>query len=86
VGVVGFVFGLLRGPSATMANFASYRVEKGLAKDKSQFGRGAIEGLAGPEAANNAAATSSVVPVLALGMPFSATLALMLAARSSSTA
>ena len=79
-GPIGFFFGLLPGPSATLATFASYRVEKSVSKRKHLFGRGAIEGLAGPESANNAAATSSVIPVLALGIPFSATLALMLSA------
>lgn len=77
---IGFFFGLLPGPSATLATFASYRVEKSFSKRKEMFGKGAVEGLAGPEAANNAAATSSVIPILALGIPFSATLALMLSA------
>ena len=77
---VGFGFGLLPGPSATLATFASYRLEKGLSKRKHLFGTGMIEGLAGPEAANNAASTASIIPVLAMGIPFSATLALMLPA------
>ncbi|MEX2547591.1 MAG: tripartite tricarboxylate transporter permease [Chloroflexota bacterium] len=77
---IGFFFGLLPGPSATLATFASYRVEKAVSKRKHLFGTGVVEGLAGPEAANNSAATSSVIPVLALGIPFSATLALMLSA------
>lgn len=77
---VGFGFGLLPVPSATLSTFASYRLEKSVSKHRKQFGKGAVEGLAGPEAANNAAALSSLVPVLVLGIPFSATLALMLSA------
>jgi putative tricarboxylic transport membrane protein len=77
---MGFVLGLLPGPSATMASFASYRLEKGVSKYKDQLGEGAIEGVAGPETANNAAATSSMVPLLALGIPFGSVTALMLAA------
>ncbi len=78
--LLGFVFGLLPGPSATMASFASYRLEKGVSKHKDDLGEGAIEGVAGPETANNAAATSSMVPLLALGIPFGSVTALMLAA------
>ncbi len=78
--LLGFIFGLLPGPSATMASFASYRLEKGVSKHKHELGEGAIEGVAGPETANNAAATSSMVPLLALGIPFGSVTALMLAA------
>lgn len=78
-GVGGF-FGLLPGPSAMMATFSSYRLEKSVSKNRDRLGKGAIEGAAGPEAANSAAATSSIVPILCLGIPFSATLALMLGA------
>ena len=78
--LLGFIFGLLPGPSATMASFASYRLEKGVSKHKDELGEGAIEGVAGPETANNAAATSSMVPLLALGIPFGSVTALMLAA------
>ena len=78
--LVGFVFGLLPGPSAALSSFASYQVEKKFAKGRAEMGTGAIEGVAGPEAANNAAATSGMIPVLSLGLPFSATLALILAA------
>ena len=78
--ILGFLFGLLPGPSATMASFASYRLEKGVSKYKDEIGEGAIEGVAGPETANNAAATSSMVPLLALGIPFSSVTALMLSA------
>lgn len=78
--LIGFVFGLLPGPSAAMSSFASYQVEKKVAWGRAEMGKGAIEGVAGPEAANNAAATAGMVPVLTLGLPFSATLALILAA------
>lgn len=77
---VGGFFGLLPGPSAMMSTFTSYRIEKSVSKHPERFGEGAIEGAAGPEAANSGAATSSIVPVLCLGLPFSATLALMLGA------
>lgn len=77
---VGGFFGLLPGPSATMSTFSSYRIEKSVSRHRKELGTGAIEGVAGPEAANNAAATSSIVPILCLGIPFSATLALMLSA------
>jgi putative tricarboxylic transport membrane protein len=78
--IVGFIFGLLPGPSATLSSFASYRLEKGVSKYRDEIGEGAIEGVAGPETANNAAATSSMVPLLSLGMPFGAVTALMMAA------
>jgi putative tricarboxylic transport membrane protein len=78
--LIGFVFGLLPGPSAALSSFASYQVEKNVARGRAEMGQGAIEGVAGPEAANNAAATSGMIPVLSLGLPFSATLALILAA------
>jgi putative tricarboxylic transport membrane protein len=78
--IVGFIFGLLPGPSATLSSFASYRLEKAVSKNRDQIGEGAIEGVVGPETANNAAATTSMVPLLALGIPFGAVTALMLAA------
>lgn len=78
--LLGFFFGVIPGPSATLSTFTSYRLEKGISKRKSEFGKGAIEGLAGPEAANNGAAIGSILPVLLLGLPFSATLALMISA------
>ena len=78
--IIGFVFGLLPGPSAAMSSFASYRAEQKMSKYRREIGHGAIEGVAGPEASNNAAATSGMVPVLSLGLPFSATLALVLSA------
>ncbi|GAA1825041.1 tripartite tricarboxylate transporter permease [Nesterenkonia flava] len=79
-GGIGFGMGLLPGPSISLATLLSYRVESLVGRDRKKFGKGAISGLAGPEAANNAAATSSMIPLLALGLPFSATLAVMLVA------
>lgn len=78
--LVGFSSGLLPGTGATFATFMSYGVERRFAKNPQEFGKGAIEGLAGPEAANNAAAGASMVPLLALGIPGSATTAIMLVA------
>ncbi len=78
--LIGFFFGLLPGPSATLSSFASYRMEKAVSKHRDEMGTGAVEGIAGPEAANNSAAIGSLVPLLSLGLPFSATFALMLAA------
>ncbi|BBK40228.1 hypothetical protein STVA_02480 [Allostella vacuolata] len=78
--LVGFVFGLLPGPSAAMSSFASYRLEKAVSRYRDEIGHGAVEGVTGPETANNAAATSSMVPLLALGIPFGSVTALMLAA------
>lgn len=77
---IGFGFGILPGPSAALSTFASYRVEQAVSRNRKKFGTGAIEGLAGPEAANSSATIGSIVPVLMLGLPFSATLALMLSA------
>jgi putative tricarboxylic transport membrane protein len=78
--VIGFVLGLLPGAAPTMSTFVSYKVEKSVSKHREEIGTGAIEGVAGPEAANNAAATAGIVPLLALGIPFTAPLALMVAA------
>lgn len=78
--VLGFILGILPGGGATIASMAAYAVEKKRAKDPSRFGRGAIEGVAGPETANNAAATSSFIPLLTLGIPANATMALMFGA------
>lgn len=82
-GLLGFVIGLLPGPSSVLSSFLAYRVERSVSRHKEEFGKGAPEGIAGPEAANNAAATAGVVPILGLGIPFSATLAFMLAAMTS---
>lgn len=78
--LVGFIFGLLPGPSATLSSFAAYRLEKSISKHRNEIGEGAIEGVVAPETANNAAATTSMVPLLALGIPFGSVTALMLAA------
>ena len=77
---IGFVIGVLPAAGATIASFASYIVERNIAKDPSRFGRGAIEGVAGPEASNNAASAGAMVPMLALGVPGSGTTAVMLGA------
>jgi putative tricarboxylic transport membrane protein len=77
---LGSFFGILPGTGATISAFASYSMEKKIAKDPSRFGKGAIEGLAGPESANNAAAQTAFIPMLTLGLPASATMAVMLGA------
>lgn len=77
---LGFALGVLPGGGATLSSLVSYAVEKRRAKDPSRFGRGAIEGVAGPETANNAAATSSFIPLLTLGIPANATMAIMFGA------
>jgi putative tricarboxylic transport membrane protein len=76
--VLGFSVGVLPGAGPTVASFLSYTVEKKVSKHPGEFGRGAIEGVAGPESANNAAATAAMVPMLTLGIPGSATTAIML--------
>ncbi len=78
--LIGFFIGLLPGPVGPLSTFVSYRVEKGVSKHKEEFGHGAIEGVAGPEAANNAASEASLVPLLSLGIPFNPTVSLLLAA------
>lgn len=78
--VLGFLMGLLPGPVVTMSTFASYALEKKLSRHPERFGRGAIEGVAGPEAANNAAAGGAFLPLVALGVPFSGSTALILGA------
>jgi putative tricarboxylic transport membrane protein len=77
---LGFLIGLLPGPSAVISTFASYAVERRVARRPEEFGHGAIEGVAGPEAANNAASSGAMVPLLALGIPFSPITAVLLAA------
>jgi putative tricarboxylic transport membrane protein len=77
---IGAFFGVLPGTGPAIASFSSYRVEKKLAKDPTRFGRGAIEGVAGPESANNADAQCKFIPTLTLGIPASAVMALMLGA------
>jgi len=77
---VGACFGVLPGTGPALSSFATYMLEKKIARDPSRFGRGAIEGVAAPEAANNAAAQTAFIPMLTLGIPASATMAVMLAA------
>jgi putative tricarboxylic transport membrane protein len=76
--VLGFLVGVLPGAGPTVASFLSYTVEKKVSAHPEQFGKGAIEGVAAPESANNAAATAAMVPMLTLGIPGSATTAIML--------
>ena len=78
--LLGAALGILPGTGPLLASYASYAAEKRLAKDPSRFGKGAIEGVAGPEAANNAAALTHFIPMLTLGIPAGAAMALMLAA------
>ncbi|AVZ75749.1 tripartite tricarboxylate transporter TctA [Streptomyces lunaelactis] len=76
----GFPFGAMPAGGAEIPTFLSYATEKKLTKHPEQFGKGAIEGVAGPEAANNASAAGTLVPMLAIGLPTNATAAVMLAA------
>ena len=76
--VLGFMVGVLPGAGPTVASFLAYTVEKRVSKHPEQFGKGAIEGVAAPESANNAGATAAMVPMLTLGIPGSATTAIML--------
>jgi putative tricarboxylic transport membrane protein len=77
---VGAVLGLLPGGGATLSSFASYAIEKKVADDPGEFGKGAIQGVAGPESANNAGAQASFIPLLTLGIPENAVMALMVGA------
>jgi putative tricarboxylic transport membrane protein len=77
---IGFPFGSIPAGGAEIPTFLSYSVEKKLSKHPEEFGNGAIEGVAGPEAANNASATGVLVPLLTLGIPTSATAAILLTA------
>jgi TctA family transporter len=77
---LGSVLGVLPGGGAMLSAFASYTLEKKIADDPSEFGKGAIQGVAGPEAANNAGAQTSFIPLLTLGIPENAVMALMVGA------
>ena len=77
---IGSFFGVLPGTGPAIASFASYMLEKKLADDPSRFGKGAIEGVAAPESANNADAQCKFIPMLTLGLPASGVMALMLGA------
>src|SRR5215217_7909892 len=78
--VLGFFLGILPGGGAVISSFASYALEKRLSTTPERFGKGAIEGVAGPEAANNAAAAGSFIPLLTLGLPGNVVMALLLGA------
>jgi putative tricarboxylic transport membrane protein len=77
---LGALLGILPGNGAVLGPFASYSLEKKIAKDPSRFGKGAPEGLAGPESANNAGAQTAFIPLLTLGIPPNAVMALMVGA------
>ena len=77
---LGSVLGILPGGGAMLASFASYSMEKKLSRTPGRFGRGAIEGVAGPESANNAGAQTSFIPMLTLGIPSNPVMALMIGA------
>jgi putative tricarboxylic transport membrane protein len=77
---LGSVLGILPGGGAALASFGSYSIEKKLARDPAEFGKGAIEGVAGPESANNAGAQTSFIPMLTLGLPSNSVMALMIGA------
>ena len=77
---IGSVLGILPGGGAALAAFGAYSVEKKTSKHSAEFGQGAIEGVAGPESANNAAAQTSFIPLLTLGIPPNAVMALMVGA------
>ena len=77
---IGGTLGILPGNGAVLGPFASYTIEKKIAKDPRRFGKGAIEGVAGPESANNAGAQTAFIPLLTLGIPPNAVMALMVGA------
>ncbi|MCX7932257.1 MAG: tripartite tricarboxylate transporter permease [Rhodovarius sp.] len=78
--VLGSLLGILPGGGAALAAFGSYMLERKVSKGRNEFGKGAIEGVAGPESANNAAAQTSFIPLLTLGIPSNAVMALMVGA------
>nr|WP_106586802.1 tripartite tricarboxylate transporter permease [Murinocardiopsis flavida] len=78
--VLGFLLGILPGGGATLSSLAAYGLEKRRSKTPERFGHGAIEGVAAPETANNAASTSSFIPLLTLGIPANATMAIIFGA------
>jgi putative tricarboxylic transport membrane protein len=77
--VLGFFVGLLPGPAPTVSTFLSYSLEKRLSKTPEKFGTGMVEGVVGPEAANNSAVAGAMIPLLALGIPFAPPAAVLLA-------
>ncbi len=78
-GVLGFLIGIIPGGNAIIASLLSYMLERKVSRTPERFGKGAIEGVAGPEAANNSAAVSAFVPLTTLGIPTNSVMALMLA-------
>jgi putative tricarboxylic transport membrane protein len=78
--ILGFFLGILPGGGAVVASFASYAIEKKVSKHPEEFGKGAIQGVAGPEAANNAAAGGAFIPLLTLGIPANPVMAILLGA------
>ena len=76
---LGFFVGLIPGPAAVISTFVSYALEKRVAKNPQEFGHGAVEGVVGPESANNSACVGSMIPLLTLGIPFNAPSAVLLA-------
>lgn len=78
--ILGFLLGLIPGGGGILASFASYVLEKRLARDPQRFGQGAIEGVAGPESANNAGVQATFLPLLTLGIPANVVLAIMMGA------
>jgi putative tricarboxylic transport membrane protein len=77
---IGFFVGILPGPSVTISTFASYAIEKKLSRYPEKFGTGMIEGVAGPESANNAATSGAFIPMISLGIPANVTMALFMGA------
>jgi putative tricarboxylic transport membrane protein len=78
--VLGFFLGIIPGGGAVIASFASYALEKRLSKHKDRFGKGAIQGVAGPESANNSATAGAFVPLLSLGLPSNPVMAILVGA------
>jgi putative tricarboxylic transport membrane protein len=78
--ILGFFLGIIPGGGAVVASFASYAIEKKASKHPEEFGKGAIQGVAGPEAANNAAAGGAFIPLLTLGIPANPVMAILLGA------
>ena len=78
--IIGFFIGILPGPGSTISTFTSYGIEKKLSRHPEKFGTGAIEGVAGPESANNAAASGTFIPLFTLGLPSHPVMALLMGA------
>jgi putative tricarboxylic transport membrane protein len=77
--ILGFFVGLIPGPATVISTFISYALEKRISKNPGEFGQGAVEGVVGPESANNSACVGSMIPLLTLGIPFNAPSAVLLA-------